>query len=157
MTDTNIQHMLHVLINIYKYNANVADLTLSNAESIRNNCLRKINWMNVPVDTKLQVGQNSDCITSLDNVPLDRVRYFAVYVPNNPNKVGCFDNELKQKNASTIHFWRHISIHPDVDIKPEWYDYPEPLLGNQILDNRNIAVKLLQDMQLHNCGYYCKN
>ncbi len=84
----------------------------SNMEDYKVNPPREIDWLKVPVGTKVRVQISPGLFV---------IRYFCAYMPKGLDKYVCFPDELKQEQARDIIGYTICEIHPDVEILQEWY------------------------------------
>ncbi len=74
---------------------------------------REIDWTKVPIDTKVEVR---------DYESYDwETRYYCSFLPASDSKYACFAYHQRQENAEQIIEWRYCRLHPDTEIKEEWY------------------------------------
>ena len=144
---SSINDMLHVLTNFDHYNERVVDLTIENATSYLAHLKpREVDWEKVPIGTKLIVGDTPNKTVAL---------HMASYAGEH-HLIFCFDNLAQKHNAKSISSWRYFSIHPDVDIRLEWYKR-RPLPKHVAHDNVPKAINVLTLLKENNNGYYYTN
>ena len=75
---------------------------------------RKLDWMKVPVDTRVVVWMYEEAKFE---------RSFTLYIPTrDESKFLTFNPRCSQSNATSISYWEYCEIHPDVKIQEEWYE-----------------------------------